>query len=434
MAAIKNTKLTRTEYKAEVNKWIKNNPKKFEELRKTTKNKPWPAIQKLLEPKLGKPYWTEVKGSRAKTGLVPGKGEKGIEFRIYNEGGKAGFKSISTRKATRGTLQRRAAIADKSISLDEYKAIAKKHGFSEAEAVKHYEINQAKLKKLAGKTKTLKGTPLAYEHLTPNVSRAYGGLEHWRNIGLLGDAANNKKSDLLITKKTARLSGIPLTKEEAVLMDLREVKPLAAGRVRRNIEADLTSRNPVRARLRNKFVSKIDAPKRMSLAINGNDNGNGINGKNVKNGKLNGLTIGNGGKTRLADSALQIGSNIATGNYAGAAIGAGTLAGTQALRHSAVQKTVAKQITKLIAERGAKSAAKLIPGLDIALSGKESWDYLRQGKLDQAGIAALSGAIGWLPLVGDGISAALDLSNTGLDIARLQVPNKRSRRKLKIKT
>ena len=84
-----------------------------------------------------------------------------------------------------------------------------------------------------------------------------------------------------------------------------------------------------------------------------------------------------------------------------------------------------------MAERGAKSAAKLIPGLDVALSGKESWDYLRQGKLDQAGIAALSGAIGWLPLVGDGISAALDLSNTGIDIARLQAPNRKNRKRLK---
>ena len=166
---------------------------------------------------------------------------------------------------------------------------------------------------------------------------------------------------------------------------------------------------------------------------NGNGNGNGVNGKNGKNGKLNGITTGSG-KARLVDSALQIGTNVATGNYAGAAIGAGTLAGSQVLQNSVVQKRVAQQITKLIAERGAKSAAKLVPGLDIALSGKESWDYLRQGKLDQAGIAALSGAIGWLPLVGDGISAALDLSNTGLDIARLQVPNKRARRKLKVKT
>ena len=344
---------------------------------------------------------------------------------------------VSSRRSNRGNLQRRAQLADKSISLEEYIAIAKEHGYSEAQATKHYKINEAKLKKLQGKTRTFEGTPLDYEHYLPNASKAYGGIEHWRNIGPLGKDANSQKSDLLITRKTAKKSGIPLTKEEAVLMDLRGDKAVARGKIRKNIEADLTSRKPVTARLRNKYVSSRQAPSKLKLKVNkngnGNGNGNGHNGKNGKNGKLNGIATGTG-KARLVDSALQIGSNIATGNYAGAAIGAGTLAGTQALRHSSVQKTVAKQITKLIAERGAKSAAKLVPGLDIALSGKESWDYLRQGKLDQAGIAALSGAIGWLPLVGDGISAALDLSNTGLDIARLQVPNKRSRRKLKIKT
>ena len=53
------------------------------------------------------------------------------------------------------------------------------------------------------------------------------------------------------------------------------------------------------------------------------------------------------------------------------------------------------------------------------MSTMEAFGYLTEGKLDQAGIAALSGAIGWIPLVGDGIAAGLDLTNTGLDIARL---------------
>ena len=63
----------------------------------------------------------------------------------------------------------------------------------------------------------------------------------------------------------------------------------------------------------------------------------------------------------------------------------------------------------------------MIPGLDIAMSGMEAWGYLSQGRLDQAGIAALSGAIGWIPVIGDGAAAALDLSNTGIDIARLNL-------------
>ena len=79
-------------------------------------------------------------------------------------------------------------------------------------------------------------------------------------------------------------------------------------------------------------------------------------------------------------------------------------------------------LQKLLAKRAAKTTAKLIPGVDIGISAGETWGYLAQGRLDQAGIAALSGAIGWVPLVGDAASATLDLANTGIDIARLD-PN-----------
>ena len=442
-----NTKLTRSEYKEEVNKWIKKNPKKFEELRKSTKNKPWPAVQKLLESKLGKPYWTEVKGSRKDTGNVPKKGEKGFDFTIYNEGGKAGFKSNSTRKATRGNLQYRANQADKSISKEEYIAIGKKHGYSEAEAIKQYEVNEAKLKKLRGTKKTYKGTPLAYEHLTPNASKAYGGLEHWRNIGLLGDPANNKKSDFLITKKTAKKSGIPLTKEEAVLMDLRGDKAVAAGQVRRNIEADLTSRDPVRARTRNKYVSSRQAPNKVKLKTkngkngkngengeytNGRTNGEYTNGKvngGKTNGKFNTDLLGAASKTRKVDALANIGANAATGNYVGAAVGTGALGMTAALQNTQTQKALGKHIGRLVGKRASQSMLKAVPGLDIFLSGKESLEYLKRGELSQAGIAAMSGAIGWVPIIGDGLAASLDLTNTGIDISKLQKVNRTPKKK-----
>tara|TARA_B100000700_G_C14929222_1_gene801068 strand:+ start:87 stop:1199 length:1113 start_codon:yes stop_codon:yes gene_type:complete len=163
-----------------------------------------------------------------------------------------------------------------------------------------------------------------------------------------------------------------------------------------------------------------------------NDNGNG-----KVNGKANNLKL-SGNKTRKVDAALNIGANLATGNIAGAAVGAGTIAAAETLKSKAAQKAIAQQITKIAAKRGGKSALKLVPGLDVLISGKETLDYLKQGKLDQAGIAALSGAIGWIPIVGDGASAALDLTNTGIDISRLQIPTKGSKktstRRLKIKT
>ena len=163
--------------------------------------------------------------------------------------------------------------------------------------------------------------------------------------------------------------------------------------------------------------------------IHKNGNGIAVNGKNGKNGFLSGMQNVNNysglGKLRDADQLANIGVNVSTGNYVGAA----TYGTSKALQNKQVQARVAKQITKLVAERGAKSAAKLIPGLDILLSGKESWDYLKRGRWDQAGVAALSGAIGWIPVIGDGASAALDLSNTGLDIARLQAPSGSNKKK-----
>ena len=125
------------------------------------------------------------------------------------------------------------------------------------------------------------------------------------------------------------------------------------------------------------------------------------------------------GKIRDTEALLRTGAAFATGNYFGAAIGTGQLAMTRALNTASGQKLIAGQIAALAGKRGAATAAKLIPGLDVAMSTMEAFGYLTEGKLDQAGIAALSGAIGWIPLVGDGIAAGLDLTNTGLDIARL---------------
>ena len=139
-------------------------------------------------------------------------------------------------------------------------------------------------------------------------------------------------------------------------------------------------------------------------------------------------------KTRTADLLAQTATGVATGNVVQAGVAGGTLAMTQALQSPAAQKAIAKQIAELTAKRGAKTAAKFIPGLDILLSGKESWDYLRQGKLDQAGIAALSGAIGWVPVIGDGAAAALDLTNTGIDISRLDFNQQADTKKKKIDT
>ena len=156
-----------------------------------------------------------------------------------------------------------------------------------------------------------------------------------------------------------------------------------------------------------------------------------IKGKLSKVGKVfNNLTS----KTRTADLVAQTATGVATGNPIQAGVAGGTLATTQVLQSPQVQKRIAKQIAELVAKRGVKTAAKFMPGVDIVISGAESWDYLKQGKLDQAGIAALSGAIGWVPVIGDGAAAALDLTNTGIDISRLDFNQQADTKKKKFDT
>ena len=146
-----------------------------------------------------------------------------------------------------------------------------------------------------------------------------------------------------------------------------------------------------------------------------------------------GDTMKVGGKVRTADAVARIGTDLATGNYLGAGATAGTLGAMQLLGNKSAQKAIGGQIARLIGRQGAKTAAKAVPGLDIWLSLKDAQHYLRQGKLDQAGIAALSGAIGWVPVIGDGAAAALDFSNTGIDISRMQVPTTKKKKVIKAK-
>ena len=107
-----------------------------------------------------------------------------------------------------------------------------------------------------------------------------------------------------------------------------------------------------------------------------------------------------GVSTRLsgADSAIQ----FASGNYLGGGIGL-------AMQTPTFQKAIAKRL--------AKSGAKMIPGVGVSMSALEAAGYASQGRWTQAGIASLSGLVGEVPLAGDLVSAALDLTNTGIDLA-----------------
>ena len=121
-----------------------------------------------------------------------------------------------------------------------------------------------------------------------------------------------------------------------------------------------------------------------------------------------------GGGLRTADSLAQ----IASGNVVGGGVGL-------ALQQEPVQK----QIAKLLAKRAAKTSANLVPGVDIGLSAAEAAQYFASGNYIQGGIASLSGAVGWIPGVGDAASAALDFTNTGIDINKLKAKGIANRHK-----
>ena len=83
-----------------------------------------------------------------------------------------------------------------------------------------------------------------------------------------------------------------------------------------------------------------------------------------------------GGGLRRADQALNLGTNIATGNVAGAAVGGSVLAASEILKNPTAQKAIAGQVARLGATRAGKTMMKTIPGLDILISGGEAMSYL----------------------------------------------------------
>jgi len=121
------------------------------------------------------------------------------------------------------------------------------------------------------------------------------------------------------------------------------------------------------------------------------------------------------GGLRRSEALGNVVVGAATGNVAQtAAGGAGVI-----MSDEKVQKRIAKEIAKLTAERTGKTAAKFVPGLDVGISAAEAYGYAATGNYGQAAVAALSGAVGWVPGWGDATSAALDTWNFGRDTQKI---------------
>ena len=169
--------------------------------------------------------------------------------------------SLEQRQRTRHQPRRRANEKNKAITKQDYRNYAEKHGYTQAQADKLYKTNETKLRLLKKHKWTRNRKSLHYEHLTPNASKYTGGLEHWRNLGLLGKKANIEKSDLLISRGQAKNLGIPLTKDTALKMDFEGKKALPPRVLRKNIEKNLLKQakegKPLSARNQNTIIDKL---------------------------------------------------------------------------------------------------------------------------------------------------------------------------------
>tara|TARA_B100001939_G_C16801440_1_gene555837 strand:- start:53 stop:850 length:798 start_codon:yes stop_codon:yes gene_type:complete len=131
-------------------------------------------------------------------------------------GGQGGRDEVlKTRQANRGSEARRAATTGQLLTEQDYLDYARKNNYPDELAKQLYQQNVDKLRRL----KRYKSAKFNYEHLLPTTSKAYGGVEHWRNIILMGADENAAKSDKLISMESAREAKIPLSKASALQKD-----------------------------------------------------------------------------------------------------------------------------------------------------------------------------------------------------------------------
>jgi hypothetical protein len=128
-------------------------------------------------------------------------------------------KNTRVRKETRGSEARRAATNEQTLTRQDYVDYAKRNSYSIEQANQLFEENEARLKELKGQ----KSATQHYEHLLPTRSPMRGGVEHYRNIVIMGSEENLAKSDYLASIPAAREAGVPLTKQGALFADFNQL-------------------------------------------------------------------------------------------------------------------------------------------------------------------------------------------------------------------
>jgi hypothetical protein len=126
---------------------------------------------------------------------------------------------LELRNINRGSEARRAATNEQTLTRQDYVDYAKRNGYPVEQANQLFEENEARLKELKGQ----KSATQHYEHLLPTRSPMRGGVEHYRNIVMMGSEENLAKSDYLASIPAAREAGVPLTKQGALFADFNQL-------------------------------------------------------------------------------------------------------------------------------------------------------------------------------------------------------------------
>ena len=390
-----NTTLTRKEYLTRLRELINQHPEIVEQLKADNPGKEKKAIQQYFESKpefgLGKARWRFKKGDRKITGSLPTADDLGEDFILTSSG--------------KGNLAMKAKQSQKNYNNNNsakgrYKRIKNANGIIDSNAL---EQGEAFIDSLGGLNNA--------DHILE--VQTFGPIMEQLEEEFIAGAITQEEFDSRLNTLKESNPGNHIDNLQELPADVNNNKKDVVKAKNGALEA-MEKDNPSARHMEPGYKNAMERYRSM---MNKANSYKGLSAWANHNGYD--LAVFKTGAVRQVDQYSNIMMNAATGNFGAAALGTGFLASTELIKNPKFQATIGTQIGDLLKKRGKKTAMKMIPGLDVVLSGQETLSYLKQGKLDQAGIALLSGAIGWIPVIGDGLSASLDLTNTGLDIARL---------------
>lgn len=206
------TNLTKKQYMAEVNQWIKNNPKQWSQLtanQAATNQGRYQALQNKLTPLLGRAEW-DAKGN-------PTTANNRLIYKIYKASGQdsnyAAAKEVSERKATRGNRSSKTIKFTKQDFID----LGRRNGYSTQESINKWNSFKEKNKAVFKN----KAVTIHIDHLQPHALKAeYGNPgETHRNYLPAEKQLNLAKSEKLPNKAESKILGTTSSKTAAIMAE-----------------------------------------------------------------------------------------------------------------------------------------------------------------------------------------------------------------------